>query len=377
MTNKINNLNIIVLRSKLQEAFLSIEKSVGRDTVSLPILKNVLICAESGKITFITTNLELVIKHTINGKILEEGSFTVPFIVLNNVVKNLTSERITLEQNANELKIITDNYEAVINGQSSQDFPIIPDIKQESDFIKCSSGFLKDILSNVSVAMQYSDIRPEISGVCVFVDEHQLSFVATDSFRLVERVISGESFESNIKIKSFIIPFKTVGTLLRVLLEDEEDLKILIDSNQIIFQTNTITVISRLIDGTFPDYKQVMPKSFASEISIARQEFINAVKTVSSFSGRARDMIIKVGSNKKFLEISSRDSTIGESVYKLPLKTECDFFTIVFNWQYIFDGLKIYKSEDIILGVNGSDKPAVIKSISESFLVYVVMPIKN
>ncbi len=175
------------------------------------------------------------------------------------------------------------------------------------------------------------------------------------------------------------MPLKTSSEFLRILNSQngDEDIEILIDPNQIIFKTNACEIVSRLIEGNFPEYQAVIPKQTQTEIVINTQELVNAVKLVSSFSGRGNDITLKVGENKKFLEVYSVDNVFGENRYRVPIKLRGEKFLIIFNWRYFLNGLKIYKSEEIILGINGSDKPATIKSLGEPFLVYVVMPIKS
>jgi DNA polymerase-3 subunit beta len=154
-------------------------------------------------------------------------------------------------------------------------------------------------------------------------------------------------------------------------------LEIFVDPNQVLFDAQNEKMISRLIDGNFPDYKAVIPKQFQNEAVLDKNELINALKLASAFVGRANDVMIKIGEGKKVLEVYSADNTLGENCYKIPLKLKGDKFSLVFNWKYLLDGLKVYKNNEVILGVNASDKPVVIKTISEPFLVYVAMPIKS
>ncbi len=371
-------MKLIILKTNLIDALNSVEKSVGFNS-HLPILKNVLI--EVGdKMVMSSTNLELAVKYFLSGKTIEAGKIAVPFSLLNSIIKNLNAERVTMESKDNGVLITTDNYEAFAQGQDAHEFPIIPAIQNSKNFIKINAGLFRDCLTNTVIATQYSEIRPEISGVYLSFFDGKLTFVATDSFRLAERVLGVQDFQTSVREVSAIIPLKTIQELLRMLdftNDTDNEVEIFIDPNQILFRFNNQEVTSRLIDGTFPDYKAIIPKEIQTEVTISRQEFINAIKLVSSFSGKAQDITMKIGDNKKFLELYSSESSLGENKYKLPIKLNGEKFTTVFNWKYLMDGVKIYKGEEFLFGINSPQKPAVIKSNNEPNLVYVVMPIKG
>lgn len=353
------------------------EGSVGGNS-NLPILKNVFLGTDSNNIILTSTNLELATKYFLSGKIIEAGSVTVPFLIFNNIIKNLNTERITLEKKGKYLHVSTDNYEASIYSQESKNFPIIPLIQNKKDSIKINTSTFKNALTNVIVASQYSDIRPEISGVLINFQDKRLTFVATDSFRLAEIILGLDQLKSNFEEVSAIIPLSTASELLRIVSgQKDSEVEIFIDPNQILFKTSTQYIISRLIDGKFPDYRAIIPKQTETEVSINRQEVIDAVKLTKVFAGRASDITISVGENKKFLEIHSADSALGENRYKVPVKLRGEKFSVAFNWRYLLDGLKIYKSEEVVLGVNDSNHPVTIKSTDEPLSLYVVMPIKT
>ena len=368
-------MNLIILRTNLLDGLSSVERAVGENT-NLPILKNILIKTRDNKIEFISTNLELAVEASVSGKIIEKGEVTVPFSIFNSTIKNLNTERIILEEKGKKLTVKTDNYEAIMQIHNPKEFPIIPSISNENHSIKINTKDLKEAIGSVIIAAQYSDIRPEISGVFMNFSDGALTFAATDGFRLSERKLNQKQTKTDIEDFSVIIPLKTATEVMRMFNKDEE-VEIFIDPNQIMFRAQTEKVISRLIDGTFPDYQSVIPKQIQNEVSAERNELVNALKLASGFSGRANDVTIKIGDGNKFLEIYSSDNALGENCYKVPVKTKGEKFSLVFNWRYVLDGLKIYKSPEITIGVNSSDKPVVIKSSNEPGLTYVAMPIKS
>ncbi|HXF44239.1 MAG TPA: DNA polymerase III subunit beta [Candidatus Paceibacterota bacterium] len=370
-------MKLIILKNNLVDALNAVEGSVG-DNTNLPILKNILISAEDNKITLTSTNLEIAVKYIVPGKIVEGGSLTVIFSVFSNIVKNLSSERVTLEKDDKNLIVTTDNYEAVIRVQDPKDFPIIPSIQDRKKSIKIGLNTLKNTISRAIIAAQYSDVRPEISGVLVSLNDQKLKFVATDSFRLVEITLNPGDFETNIKELSVIVPLKAATEVVRSLTnKNGGEVLVFVESNQILFQTENENLISRLIDGTFPDYQAIVPKTAKSEAVASREELMNAVKITKIFSGRANDISLKVGENNKFIEVSATDSSLGENRYKIPIKLSGEKFSLSFNWRYLMDGLKIWEGEEVIMGVNEPGRPVSLRSLSDPNMLYIVMPVKS
>ncbi|MCX6788366.1 MAG: DNA polymerase III subunit beta [Candidatus Jorgensenbacteria bacterium] len=368
-------MKLIILKSNIIEGLNAVERAIS-SVANLPILKNLLIKTENGRILFTCTNLEIAITQVVPGKIIEDGEITVPVSVFAPVAKNLNAERISLEVKEKQILVTTDNYEASIQAQSAKDFPIIPGINEKENVIKMSASRFLEALQNVFVATQYSEIRPEISGVFFRVFDNEIILAATDSFRLAERIMKVENLSIQDDI-SMIIPYKTAEELTRFLSGEVADVEIFIEQNQVLFKTSSKQLISRLVDGSFPEYKAIIPKQIQNEATVNKNEFVNAIKLASSFSGKGNSVTISINENKKFLELSSSDSSLGENHYKIPIKFKGEAFTIVFNWRYLLEGTKIYSTEEIILGVNSPDRPAVLKSTNETGIVYVVMPIKS
>ncbi len=368
-------MKLIVLKTNLVDGLGIVERAVNESS-NLPILKNVLIKAGNGKITFIATNLELAVEYSIPGKVLEEGGVAAPFSLLSAIIRNLAAERISIEEKNRKIVITTDNYEATLQGQDPKEFPIIPSVHDETHRLVFNMGSFREALGNVVVAAQYSDIRPEISGVYFEHSGGETVFAATDGFRLAEQKLDQGSVKTDVEKISVILPLKTATELLKMFKEQHE-MTAIIESNQILLSAPNEKVISRLIDGSFPDYRAVIPKNPPHEAVVERQELINAVRLASSFSGRANDITLRAGDNKKHLEVYATDSALGESSYKVPAKLTGEKFSIVFNWRYLLEGLKIFSGADITLGIHSSERPVLLHNQKEPHLIYVVMPIKG
>lgn len=370
-------MKIIVLKSNFIEALSAVERAVSSSS-NLPILKNILLRAEGSRIIAVSTNLEFAVTYTFSGKVITGGEGVIPFSILSSIVKNINSERITLEIKDNTVFITTDNYEATIQSYNSKEYPIIPGMHENSLVIKANSKEFVESLGNVLTATQYSEIRPEISGIFIKNDANSVFLVATDSFRLAEKKLNEAQYDAKLGDIKSIIPLRTAEEVLRIISnQGDSEVVIEIDTTQILFKTNTVSIVSRLIDGNFPEYKAIIPDNTDTEIVLSRQEFINAIKLTSSFSGKLNDISMTLNEKGKYIELFSSDSSMGQNTYKIPIKTKGGDTTLVFNWRYLLDGIKIFSGEDIVMGINTPEKPVKIKDNKDTSLVYVVMPIKG
>lgn len=369
-------MRVIILKNILRDALVAIEKATVNN-LNLPILTHALIKAHDNKIKISATNLEIAITASAQGKILEEGELTVPAAPLLSIINNLNSDRINLESKNNTLEVKTDNYEAVIQGLSTEEFPIIPHIENLEEYLEINSDLLKEALGQVVIASQFSELRPEISGVLCTLQNNGLKLVATDSFRLAEKTISSQEFKNTfLEERRVIIPLRTAQEAIRSLKENTS-VRMYIDENQVLFETPEHKIISRLIDGKFPEYEAIIPKSFETEITVNREELMNAIKLTGVLTGQNNDLVVKLNEGKKVIELSSWNQKYGKNHYLLPVKSKGAALAITFNWRFLFDTLKVLRGEEIIFGLNGESRPALIKTPLDASYFYILMPIKN
>jgi DNA polymerase-3 subunit beta len=364
-------MKLILLKNNLTDSLNCAERAVG-NIGKLPILKNILIKGSEGKIFLEATDLEIAVSCLVPGKVLEDGSVTVPFSIFNSVIKNLTSERLTLESQNQSLMVVTDNYEASIQGSDTSDFPIIPTVEENKNTIKLPAEFMNS-LELIMPATQYSEIRPEISGIYFSYKDSVLTLTATDSFRLAEKKITNSELVSDFDSITFILPLKAAEEVLRVFPQNSE-ITAIVDESQVCFTSPGRRLTSRLVDGKFPDYQTIIPSSTETEVLGDRGEFLQAVRLVSSFAGKTNDVGVKL--NGKHLEIFSADSS-GSNSYKIAIKNKGENFEAMFNWRYLFDAFKMYSCEEVLIGVNSPDKPVCIKNPKDNSLIYIVMPIRR
>ncbi len=369
-------MKLIILRGNLKEALQSLERAVTENN-NLPILKNILLKADS-RLTLIGTNLEIAVTYITAGKITEEGSITIPFTPFYSIINNSSSERINLATSGNTLVVKTDNYEAKIQGIGAEEFPIIPKIEDQKDILEMDSDILSEAIGQVMHAAQVSAAKPELNSILFDFQLGLLKLVATDGFRLAEKTLLNNSFSTTFsKGVRALIPLKTISEVVRIFPKGKR-VVIRLDEHQISFSSDGSELISRLIDGTYPDYTAIIPKNIATELTVARDELINAVKLVSNFSGRTSDVKMRLKEGTNALEVFAANQLLGENNYLIPVKRKKGngLNETAFNWRYLLDGIRPMPSTEITIGLTSETKPAVIKPVDDDSLFYIVMPIQ-
>lgn len=366
-------MKLAVIKSHLKDGLNIIERA-SSESSTLPILKNVLLEAGEDNLLLTATNLEIAATSRVAGKILEKGRVTVPLKLLLDLINNLQSERLNLEVKDNILEVKTDNYRATLQGMNPDDFPIIPKIKNEAEYIDIKGDIFSEALSQIISSAQSSEMRPELNSVLLDFSMDNIKLVTTDSFRLSEKTIPSNQFKTNFGENfRIIIPLKTAQEIIRVVGEKDE-VRIYRDPNQVLFRNNKFELISRLIEGNYPDYTAILPKTFETEVRMDRQELMNAIKLAGVFSSKTNEVKVKIGDNKKTIEVFSLDQT-GENNCILPAKIQGKAKEIGYNWKYLLDGLRALKTEEVFWGINEENKPSLIRSPQEGSYFYVVMPI--
>ena len=368
-------MRVIILKTNLKDALSCAERVVGESS-NLPVLKNVLLKAADGSLTVVATNLELGVQRRAIAKVLEPGSITIPFTTFYSIITDADSERIHLETSEHTLSVKTDNYQAKIQGLPESEFPIIPKLGELRASLEISTHTLREALSVVVIAAHVSEIRPEISGILFDFQMSALKLVATDSFRLAEKTLHTSEFKATAEAGCrAIVPLKTVQEVTRIFARDQQ-VSVSFDANQVFFKTEDTELISRLIDGHYPDYEQIIPKKAITEVTLEREHLMSAVRLVGNFAGRANDITLRLKDGTA-LEAYSSNQHLGENTYLVPAKVNGGAFSDVsFNWRYLSDGLKAIAAKTIILGVSGDAKPAVVRSSEDTSYFYLLMPIK-
>ena len=354
---------------------------IASKNTNLPILNNVLLRAEGGVLKLAATNLEIGISCVVRGKIEKEGSYTLPAQLFSSYISLLPNDRLGLELEDGKVKIELGNYKTKIKGTESSEFPLIPRIERENKYV-IKAKELKKAISQTIFAVATDETRPEISGVLFDFTSgkrDELFLAATDSYRLAEKKVniekvSGKS-ENN---RNIIVPARTLQELLRILNEEDEIIEIYYNDNQILFTTDSIEVISRIIEGQYPDYKQIIPKNYKTKITVDTQEFIKVVKTASLFSKSGiNDISLRFFPDKKETIISAANTQFGENVTNLESTIEGEENNIVLNYRYFLDGLAVFDTDKLSFEIIDNSNPGILKPVKNEDFVYVVMPIKQ
>lgn len=367
-------MKFVAIRSNIKEAIAIIERAAG-DNLNLPILKNVLIETENNQVTFTATNLELAITCYVSGKVIESGKTTVPLALFSNLITNLQSDRLNFSKKGDALEVKTDNYNATVQGLPAEDFPLTPKIKDTSEYLEIKGAILKEAIQQAMVASQFSDLRPELNAILLDFSLDILKLAATDGFRLAERSLPQSLFTAKFKEPfKILVPLKTSQEVLRMS-KDEEMVRIFRDENQILIKTDRAELISRLTEGSFPDYSQIIPKEFATEISLDREEFANAIKLAGIFGQKTSELKLTVHPGKKAVEVSSADQSLGENSYLLPAKIKGEGTEAFFNWRYLADPIKAIKTDEMFIGFQEENNPALIRATNDASYFYILKPI--
>lgn len=366
-----------ILQDNLKNGLFVVNHTAGKN-VNLPILHNILIEAKAGNIKLTSTNLEIGVSCLLRGKIETEGSFTVDAKIIYDYINNLPNKKIDMELVEDQLKIITDQQQTKINGQGSEDFPLIPEVDRNNGFEIDLKKF-KEALSQVVFAVSGSDTRAELTGVLFVVSGQELVMAATDSYRLAEkRVTIKNPSEKDFKV---IVPAKTIQEVLRIISGSKSsiaDVEVYISENQILFTYDSIEIVSRVIDGQYPDYKQIIPVTHKTKAKVQLSDLVKSVKAASIFSKNGvNDINIDLPSEKNELIVSAVSGLSGENISKVEALVQGEDNGVVVNYRYLIDGLNSMETESVLIDVVDGNTPVVFKQDGVDDYLYIVMPIKQ
>lgn len=369
-------MRITLLRKNLSKA-LKIAAPAISNQADLAILSNLLIKADKNNITISATDLEIGVTIKVGGKVEEPGEITVPAQIFDEYVSNSTNKTTELLTKADTLHLSDGQSKAQIKGQPAEDFPQIPEIKQEkTETINVSNKRLLQALTRVLIAPAQDDSRPVLAGVLFGIQPKGLTLAGTDSYRLAEEKILLEETASP---QQLIVPIKACQEMVRILeREAASSIKILVAENQIGFQTGETILISRQIEGGYPDYRQIIPDQFQTEALIDREELLNATKTAWLFSrDQANNITLQVDPSGQ-MKILATSPQVGESESRVKLiKTKGPGVEASFNVKFINDVLSILKTEQVELKLNEPMQPGMIRAKGVEDYLYLIMPLKN
>lgn len=357
---------------KIKYAISQVERVTGKN-LTLPVLNSILIIASSTGLKLRAMNLSLGVEVEVPAKIEKEGILAITGSILSQTFSNIfQKENITLEGLDGNLLIKTKRNKIKLKGQPYDDFPTIPIV--EGDGFEVEAKKFIDGIKSVYYSAAPTDIKPEISSVCIYTLENDLVFVSTDSFRLAEKKTK---IKIDNEINKILIPYKNISEIIRIFGEISGNLKVLFNKNQISITYNNIYLTSRVIDGNFPDYRQIIPKTNTTEVVVLKQDLLNALKLSNIFADKFNQVNLNVKSKEKLFEVSSQSTDIGENKTALDVSIKGDDVELSFNYKYFLDCFNSINTDSLSIKMNEPTKPIVITPVGDNSFTYLIMPMNR
>ncbi|MCK9351298.1 MAG: DNA polymerase III subunit beta [Candidatus Paceibacterota bacterium] len=348
------------------------ERMVGKN-LSLPVLGGILFSAKNNKLLLRATNLDVGIEMEIPAQVSEEGTLVIQGNLLSGVLSSIYDQKVSLETSSENMVLKSSNGRSVLKCLPHEDFPTLPVVSGTDAFAMPVDKFV-DGVKSVWYSASISDMKPEIASVCIYSEGENIIFAATDSFRLAEKKVF---LKEKTSFKHVLIPQKNIVEILRVFDGVTGSVNINVSKNQISFSLadKDIYVTSRIVDGIFPDYQQIIPKDYATEATVLKQDIMNALKVTNLFSDKFNRVDVSVDvSGKKFIT-ESKNSTAGENMTVVDASLSGKNISCGFNQKYLIDCFQSLKQDSITFRFSGEGRPLVIRGVSDQSFMYLVMPL--
>ncbi len=366
-------MKVVCTQENLKSGLLTVGRIISSST-TLPILNNILIKTENGSLKISSTNLEIAITTHIRCKIEEEGEVTVLSKTITELVNTLPNKNITLQTQNNQLSIEAENYHTSIKTLPAEEFPLIPEVEGKGN-LKIEAQEFKAGIDQVVFAVSTNQTQPEIAGVLFSFGDKVLKIAATDRYRLAEKKITlGEKRQTEQEI---IVPQKTVLELSRIIANQKGEVEMVFGETQIAISFLGTQIISRVIDGQYPDYEQIIPKSFATTVVTEKLGLINALRAAGIFSQSTHSVKLEFNAEKEKLTLTTEAQDLGKSTVELGAKIEGGSGAVILNHHYVLDCLNSIQSSNVIIKIIDDSSPSLILPEGQDDYIYLVMPIKS
>jgi DNA polymerase III subunit beta len=356
---------------KIKNALITVDRMTGKN-LTLPVLGSILWVATNKKLILRSTNLNLGIEVEVPAKIDKDGVVAVRSDVLISLFSQLGGGNVVFELINGNLKVTTKSSTIILKGMPYEDFPTIPIVTGDEVLIPAKK-FIEGIRS-VYYGASVSEIKPEIGSVYIYPEEDMLVFVSTDSFRLAEKKVK---IKQKLNFPGILIPYKNTVEIIKVLDGVDTDVKITLAKNQISFSLPNVYLTSRVVDGAFPDYKLIIPKSPITQATVLKQDFISSLKISNVFSDKFNQVTLVVKPKEKVFEVESKNADIGENTTILAGALSGEDVSANFNYKYILDCFQSISGDSLNLELNGSNRPMIIKAVGDASFMYLVMPMNR
>lgn len=372
-------MKVTLLQENLTKGLTIANRSIATKP-QLPILGNILLTAKEGRLRISATNLETGINLWLGAQIKQEGSVSIPARAFTEFVSSLPAGKIDLSLDQNSLKIKTDSHQAKFNTMAASEFPSIP-FWSDQKGIQLEKETFVQAINQVAFSSSGDDSRPVYTGVNFLFGKEGLRMVATDGYRLSLKKlenIKNEKTSGNEEKQELIIPAKTLREIAYIADSNEAqniNFAVTKEANQIIFSFGDVELVSRLLEGEFPDWQKIIPQKGKTQISVDTEELTRAVKIAAIFARESAN-IVKFKIEDKELVISANTSQIGENKSVLNIKREGPEEKIAFNYRYLQDFLNIASKDVVRLEIDGPLAPGVFRLEGEDSFLHIIMPVR-
>lgn len=363
-------MKINISQKDLSKAINTVQKGVSSKT-TLPILSGILLKAEENILTLTGTDLEIGIETSIECSIVEEGSIVIASKIFGDIVRKLPDLPIELEVDENNnIHIVCGTSKFNILGQPSIEYPQLEKV-QDDNYFNISKDLLKNMIRQTIFATAQDETRPIFTGALLEIENKKTSLVALDGYRLALKNASID-FDKDMKV---IIPSKTLNEVNKILEDDDSDVKVYCTENHIIFKLNNTIITSRLLEGQFLNYRDIIRNEYKSRVIVDTKSIQDSIERASLLAREGKNNLIKLEIQDDTLVITS-NSEIGNVYEQIPIQLEGDDIEIAFNSKYILDGLRAIDSEEITMDLVSSVNPCIIKPRDDENYTYLILPVR-
>ncbi len=374
-------MKVSCLQENLQRALGQVSRAVATKT-ALPVLSNVLISTDDGRLKVAATNLEIGITTWIAADIETEGKITVDARLLGEFVATLPNDQIQMSANASgtSLAVQSGRDKAAINGIDAEDFPVIPVVGDDALSVEVDGQMLREMISQVEFAAASDESRPVLAGVLLRLEGSEITLASADGFRLAVR--EGKLPLPVDEKVDVIVPAKAMRELSRIIGDQTDPIRLAITPNhsQLLVRAGETEFLSRLIEGTFPDYRQIIPREFNTKATIGRDPLLNAVRRAGYFARDNNDVVriaINPGEDESVpgtIEVSATAAERGNSQSFVDASIGGPELQVAFNSRYLVDVLGVIRHGQVILGLNGANQAGVVRESGNEEYTHVIMP---
>ena len=365
-------MKIECIKDKLSAALVQAGRFSGKHP-TLPVLSSVLFEIKQNTLIIRATNLDAGIEISLPVKVIKEGSVAVSTQTIINTVSTIQGKQVVLEETGGSLAVSSQTYKTAVRCVPKEDFPTIP-IISSSEKIDVAAKNLADGIGSVVYSASTSEIKPELSSVYIYPEHNTLVFVSTDSFRLAEKRITTKGIKD---FPGIILPYKNAVEIARVFSESSDTVRALFSKHHASFSSDSLYITSRLVDGLFPDYKQIIPKEEKTRAVVLKQDLVQALKVTTVFANKFNQLSIKVKPEEGVLSIESKNADVGEGTVSLDAALSGEGVELNVNARYFSDCLAHIHQDSVALVFNGPGKPIIVGGAGDASFTYLVMPMNR